>query len=102
LSYQSKLAVTSTYILIYGVSLLGASHFFDAFASALFQHRLHIYFTHPYLFFQIILALRNQVQQGNMTVQQALDRLAMMQAASEQRQPQPQQPNGIASRDNDN
>ena len=33
--------------------------------------------------FQIILALRNQVQQGNMTHQQALDRLAMMQASAQ-------------------
>jgi hypothetical protein len=35
-----------------------------------------------HILFQIILALRNQVQQGNMTHQQALDRLAMMQASS--------------------
>lgn len=32
------------------------------------------------ILFQIIIALRNQVQQGHMTHQQALDRLAMMQA----------------------
>jgi hypothetical protein len=35
-----------------------------------------------HVLFQIILALRNQVQQGNMTQQQALDRLAMMQASA--------------------
>jgi hypothetical protein len=35
-----------------------------------------------HILFQIILALRNQVQQGNMTHQQALDRLAMMQASA--------------------
>ena len=41
---------------------------------------------------QIIVALRNQVQQGNMTQQQALDRLAMMQSAqSFQEQSVPQQ-----------
>jgi hypothetical protein len=36
--------------------------------------------THPLI--QIILALRAQVQQGNMTHKQALDRLSMMQASS--------------------
>src|SRR5258707_9641981 len=51
------------------------------------------YFTHIHLLVQIILALRAQVQQGNMTQQQALDRLAMIQASSahsfqEQRVPQ--------------
>ena len=35
-----------------------------------------------HILFQIIIALRNQVQQGNMTQQQALDRLAMMQAST--------------------
>jgi hypothetical protein len=35
-----------------------------------------------HILFQIILALRNQVQQGNMTQQQALERLAMMQASA--------------------
>ena len=37
---------------------------------------------------QIILALRNQVQQGNMTHKQALDRLAMMQASAHSLQEQ--------------
>jgi hypothetical protein len=52
------------------------------------------YFAHVHLLVQIILALRAQVQQGNMTQQQALERLAMMQASSghsfqqEQRVPQ--------------
>jgi len=45
---------------------------------------------------QIILALRNQVQQGNMTHKQALDRLAMIQASAhsfpEQHTPQPLPP----------
>jgi hypothetical protein len=42
---------------------------------------------------QIILALRNQVQQGNMTHKQALDRLAMIQASAHsfQEQSVPQQ-----------
>jgi hypothetical protein len=46
-----------------------------------------------HLFVQIILALRAQVQQGNMTHKQALDRLAMMQASAHsfQEQSAPQQ-----------
>ena len=46
-----------------------------------------------HILFQIIIALRNQVQQGNMTHQQALDRLAMMQASAQafQEQGVPQQ-----------
>jgi hypothetical protein len=61
--------------------------------------RIFILRAHPrnisliYILLQIILALRNQVQQGNMTQQQALDRLAMMQASAHSLQEQgvPQQ-----------
>jgi hypothetical protein len=51
------------------------------------------YFAHMHPPIQIILALRNQVQQGNMTHQQALDRLAVMQASAHSFQEQgvPQQ-----------
>ena len=51
------------------------------------------YFAHIHPLVQIITALRAQVQQGNMTHKQALDRLAMMQASahSSQEQPVPQQ-----------
>ncbi len=59
------------------------------------------YFAHIHLLIQIILALRAQVQQGNMTQQQALDRLALIQASSahsfqEQRVPQ-QLPPGFST-----
>ena len=43
-----KISVISTYILICGVSWR-ASHFFDAFASALFQHRLPSHINRVYL-----------------------------------------------------
>jgi hypothetical protein len=51
------------------------------------------YFAHMQPLIQIVLALRAQVQQGNMTHKQALDRLTMMQASAHsfQEQNAPQQ-----------